>query len=591
MKKNIRYVAVYLSLGRVVPNNAVDVLHNRFGDCKDKVTLMLALLAAKGITGEAALINLGNAYSLPEPPTLAALNHVILYLPEFGLYDDPTVTWAAFGVLAPEGYDKPVVRVSETAATLGRTPAMRPEDHTAHAVTSIRVAADGTITGQTRETSTGVFGIVLRTAGGLVQSVGHETGAQRLLQTYNTPGSGRFDLSNIAEAVDPVTISSSFTLNDRFRAPAPGGRAVIPFGLPLTVRVGNFLLGTRLSGRLSAFACYAGTQTEDIDASFDPGLPMPTPLAPAKIDNPFLSYRSSFQIDGRTLKIHRELTSHVPGQVCAPEVEAQIGENLNAVRVEVNSTYAFGPTQPQTLELKRAVAAGQKLRLDFLYSLNVDCSSMGFATVRIVEQPQHGNATIEHGTGYTTFPESNPRSACNKRTSDGTLISYEPGSDYTGADTVAIEATYPNGALTKRRYSIQVSSVISAEMTPPGPRPPQPTSLTTPRTLEFTRVAAADQKLLVTFVYDLNPDCSSIGYATVRITEQPQHGTVTMENGTGFSTFAQNNIRYECNKRRSDGVVVSYAPEAGFTGADSLTVDVILPDGGFNKRHYAIDVR
>ena len=171
------------------------------------------------------------------------------------------------------------------------------------------------------------------------------------------------------------------------------------------------------------------------------------------------------------------------------------------------------------------------------------------------------------------------------------LISYEPGSDYTGADTVAIEATYPNGALTKRRYSIQVSPVISEDTTPPGPRPPQPASLTAPRTLEFTRVAAADQRLLVAFVYDLNPDCSSIGYATVRITEQPQHGTVTMENGTGFSTFAQNNIRYECNKRRSDGVVVSYAPEAGFTGAVSLTVDVILPDGGFNKRHYAIDVR
>jgi hypothetical protein len=86
-----------------------------------------------------ALINLGNSYSLPEPPTLAALNHVILHLPEFGLYDDPTVSSAAFGVLAPEGYDKPVVRVCATAATLGRTPATRPEDHTAHAVTSIRV--------------------------------------------------------------------------------------------------------------------------------------------------------------------------------------------------------------------------------------------------------------------------------------------------------------------------------------------------------------------------------------------------------------------------------------------------------------------
>jgi hypothetical protein len=130
MKKHIRYVAVYLAVGRVVPNEAAAVLHNKYGDCKDKVTLMSALLAAKSIASEAALINLGNAYTLPDPPTLTVLNHVIVYLPDFDVYDDPTAGGAAFGVLAPEAYDKPVVRVSASAATLARTPAMRPQDHT-----------------------------------------------------------------------------------------------------------------------------------------------------------------------------------------------------------------------------------------------------------------------------------------------------------------------------------------------------------------------------------------------------------------------------------------------------------------------------
>jgi hypothetical protein len=41
---------------------------------------------------------------------------VILY-PEFDLYDDPTANFAAFGVLAAENYDKPVVRVSAAGAT------------------------------------------------------------------------------------------------------------------------------------------------------------------------------------------------------------------------------------------------------------------------------------------------------------------------------------------------------------------------------------------------------------------------------------------------------------------------------------------
>ncbi len=122
VKANIRYVAVYLSVGRVVPHDAATVLKNRFGDCKDKVTLMSALLAAKGIPSESALINLGAAYSLPEPPTLAVLNHVIIYLPEFDLYDDPTAGILPFGTLAVETYDKPVVRVSAAGANLATPP-------------------------------------------------------------------------------------------------------------------------------------------------------------------------------------------------------------------------------------------------------------------------------------------------------------------------------------------------------------------------------------------------------------------------------------------------------------------------------------
>jgi hypothetical protein len=231
MKKNIRYVAVYLSLGRVVPNDAATVLSNKFGDCKDKATLMSALLAAKGIASEAALINFGAIYTLHEPPTMAVLNHVILYLPEFDLYDDPTATYAAFGVLAAETYDKPVVRVRPGGAILARTPPMTPEDHTSHAMTAVNVAADGTVTGQTEESNTGVLGIALRTAGANVQNLG-DAASQRLLQAFNTPGTGHFDLGNSAETMDPVRTSGSFKLSGPFKAPAAGAGMAISFGLP-----------------------------------------------------------------------------------------------------------------------------------------------------------------------------------------------------------------------------------------------------------------------------------------------------------------------------------------------------------------------
>src|SRR5262249_17212737 len=182
VKKNTRYVAVILSLGRVVPHDAATVLRNRFGDCKDMVTLMSALLAAKGIASEPVLINLGNAYALPEPPTLAAINHVILYLPDFDLYDDPTAGRAAFRVLPAEAYDKPVVHISAGNAKIAHTPAMRPDDHTIYAKTRINVSADGILTGETEQAGSGVLGIGIRLAGALVEAFGNEAAAQRQLQ-------------------------------------------------------------------------------------------------------------------------------------------------------------------------------------------------------------------------------------------------------------------------------------------------------------------------------------------------------------------------------------------------------------------------
>ena len=462
VKKNIRYVAIFLSLGRVIPNNAATVLKNKFGDCKDKATLMAALLAAKGIASEAALINSGNVYTLPEPPTLVALNHVILYLPDFDLYDDPTADIAAFGVLALPTYDKPVVRVSATSAKLARTPAMRPADHTIATRSVLNFASDGAVTGETTEVATGAFAESLRLTARNVGTLGNETAAQRQLQLFNTPGSGRFDLGNAAETFDPVTVKSSFTLKDRFRL-APSNRAVIAHGMPLLVRPGNFLLGRRLSGRMAAFVCYAGRQTEDIEATFAPGLPMPVPLVARNIENATFSYRSSFLIEGRTLKAHREFVSRVTHQVCPPELEAEIAEDMNAIRINVSNNYAFraasaavSSTEPVVRDLPQVVAIDQRGQLDFLFTLNPDCSSIGFATVRVVDPPKNGTIAFENGTGFSTFPQNNMRVDCNKRRSEGVLVFYRPNPGYAGTDVFMVDIIYASGRSAQRRYTIEV---------------------------------------------------------------------------------------------------------------------------------------
>jgi hypothetical protein len=180
-----------------------------------------------------------------------------------------------------------------------------------------------------------------------------------MLQLYLTPGTGNFDLGNFAETTDPVSIRSSFTLDDRFAAPAPGTRAVISRGMPLTALPGDFLLGTRLSRRKVPFVCYAGHQTEDIEATFEPPLPLPLLFTPVTIDNSTFSYRSIMAIEGRTMKLHRQFISRVDRQVCPPDLEAKISAGLNTVRTNVFSAFAFGTALPNAAPRPAGAAAAQ----------------------------------------------------------------------------------------------------------------------------------------------------------------------------------------------------------------------------------------
>ena len=84
--KNIRYVAVYVGNGGLEPHDAESIVKNKYGDCKDHAVLYEALLAARGIKSSPALINLGEAFTLPKYPVISPQNHVITYIPEFDLY-------------------------------------------------------------------------------------------------------------------------------------------------------------------------------------------------------------------------------------------------------------------------------------------------------------------------------------------------------------------------------------------------------------------------------------------------------------------------------------------------------------------------
>ncbi len=73
----IRYLGPGLSRNGYVPFPPRDVLARRWGDCKDKVALLIAMLKAVGITAYPALTETARGHVRPGVPTPLAFDHVI----------------------------------------------------------------------------------------------------------------------------------------------------------------------------------------------------------------------------------------------------------------------------------------------------------------------------------------------------------------------------------------------------------------------------------------------------------------------------------------------------------------------------------
>lgn len=99
--KNFRYVSLSLGLGRYQPHAASDVLHDQYGDCKDKHTLLASLLQAEGLHADSVLINSTRKLD-PDVPSPSQFDHVITMLPLAGkeVWMDTTSEVAPFRLLA-----------------------------------------------------------------------------------------------------------------------------------------------------------------------------------------------------------------------------------------------------------------------------------------------------------------------------------------------------------------------------------------------------------------------------------------------------------------------------------------------------------
>ncbi|HSP76952.1 MAG TPA: transglutaminase domain-containing protein, partial [Myxococcaceae bacterium] len=140
-----RYVALEFGIHGYKPYRVDRVLARRFGDCKDKASLIHAMLKVAGVDSRLVLLRMRNLGNIDEEPArLAAFNHAILYVPGSDLYLDGTAEFHGASELPSADRVANVLVVEPGGkSTFLTTPEARAEDNTTVLTMDLALAPDG----------------------------------------------------------------------------------------------------------------------------------------------------------------------------------------------------------------------------------------------------------------------------------------------------------------------------------------------------------------------------------------------------------------------------------------------------------------
>jgi transglutaminase-like putative cysteine protease len=169
LQRQVRYVAIEIGIGGYQPHSAAAVFTHQYGDCKDKATLLSAMLQEIGIESYYVLIDVQRGIVNPEFPS-TRFNHVILAirLPEnltnplllsvvnnskLGrlLFFDPTNEYVPLGYLPSYLQDNFGLVVAADGGTIISLPLLPPATNRLIRTAQMNLSPSGDLTGEVKE--------------------------------------------------------------------------------------------------------------------------------------------------------------------------------------------------------------------------------------------------------------------------------------------------------------------------------------------------------------------------------------------------------------------------------------------------------
>ena len=340
----IRYVALGFGTGGIVPRDADTIIQTGYGDCKDKVVLLDALLAAKGIKSAPVLINSGDVYWLPDVALpLGIFDHAITYLPELDMFVDPTIEIAPFGVLSVKEYSKYalVTRGLDKGPGIKMLPEPSPELSNMKTVTTVTIGDDGSAKGQSTLQAKGGMEFILRRYKAAIPP-GQETMAARaFLARSGQQGEGNISGSDPRNLTEDIKVETEFTTQNAMMLPGPGAFQ-IPTGVPNPSPIVILAYGTS-KPEIKHPNYHSGYEKVEMTSVTVPDSVKITHLPKdVSVQNEYGKYTATYKQDQQTIKVERRLSVKAPRGLCSPEKYPLMRELGQAIGRDFRSQVSYG---------------------------------------------------------------------------------------------------------------------------------------------------------------------------------------------------------------------------------------------------------
>jgi cellulose synthase operon protein C len=301
-----RYVGLEFGIHGYKPYKVTQVLARRFGDCKDKAALMIALLREVGVAAELVLVRTRRGGHLDsDPASLAIFDHAIVYVPKLDRYLDGTAEFSGLRELPAQDQGVVVLRIGPRGSVLTQTPVLPSSEN--HVERRWRVALEPSGDARVDEE------LIIRGQAAPNWREHYQTEGERK-DRYGRVWSGRFSgarldavaMPGIQDRNAPVTVRAAVTVPRLARGSGAGG-----LDLPVTGRDADFVRTyARLSTRQHELVLgYPWRHDEELTYVLPPGWRLAAGAPPARrvVETPFGRFSLGVEIDGSVLRVRSSL--------------------------------------------------------------------------------------------------------------------------------------------------------------------------------------------------------------------------------------------------------------------------------------------